>query len=112
METTSVLKYQRISSRKVTDIAREIQGKSVADALKTTEFSDRKAASLFGKALKSAIANAEHNHNADVDALFVKQAVVEQGPTMRRGWYGARGMFKPIAKRTSHIRIVVSDERG
>lgn len=112
METTAILKYQRISSRKATDIARAIQGKPVAQALNTTEFSDRKAAALLSKTLKSAIANAEHNHNADVDALYVKRAVVEQGPTMRRGWYGARGMFKPIAKRTSHIRIVLSDERG
>lgn len=112
METTAVLKYARISSRKATDIARALQGKSVADALNLTEFSDRKAAALFGKTLKSAIANAEHNENADVDALYIKKAVVEQGPTMRRGFYGARGMFKPIAKRTSHIRVVLSDERG
>lgn len=112
METKAILKFTRISSRKAVDIARAIQGKPVAQALNITTFSDRKAAALFGKTLKSAIANAEHNENADVDALYVKTAVVEQGPTMRRGFYGARGMFKPIAKRTSHIRVVLSDERA
>lgn len=110
METTSVLKFERISSRKAGDIARAIQGKSVEEALNLTTFSDRKAAALFGKALKSAIANAEHNHEADVEELYVKRAVAEQGPTLRRGFYGARGMFKPIAKRTSHIRVVLSDD--
>lgn len=112
METTALMKYQRISSRKAGDIARAIQGKTVAEAMNTTEFSDRKAAALLSKTLKSAVANAEHNHNMDVDQLFVKKAVVEQGPTLRRGWYGARGMHKPIAKRTSHIRIVLSDQRS
>lgn len=111
METSSVLKFQRISSRKAGDIAREIQGKPVSYALTLTTFSDRKAAALFSKALKSAIANAEHNENADVESLYIKRAVAEQGPTLRRGFYGARGMFKPIAKRTSHIRVVLSDER-
>lgn len=111
METTSVLKFQRISSRKAVDIARAIQGKPIGEALQLTHFSDRKAAALFEKALKSAVANAEHNHGADVETLFVKRAVAEQGPTMKRGFYGARGMFKPIAKRTSHIRVVLSDER-
>ncbi len=110
METTSVLKFQRISSRKAVDIARAIQGKPVDQALKLTHFSNRKAAALFEKALKSAVANAEHNEGADVEALYVKRAAAEQGPTMRRGFYGARGMFKPIAKRTSHIRIVLSDD--
>ncbi|MEX2606683.1 MAG: 50S ribosomal protein L22 [Kiritimatiellia bacterium] len=109
METTSILKFQRISSRKAVDIARAIQGKPIADALNLTHFSDRKAATLFEKALKSAVANAEHNEGADVERLVVKRAVAEQGPTMRRGFYGARGMFKPIAKRTSHIRVVLSD---
>jgi large subunit ribosomal protein L22 len=112
METTSVLKFQRISSRKAVDIARAIQGKPVSEALSLTTFSDRKASELFGKALKSAIANAEHNAGADVETLYIKRAAVEQGPSMRRGFYGARGMFKPVAKRTSHIRVVLSDERG
>ncbi len=110
METQSVLKFQRIAPRKAVDIARAIQGKPVSEALNLTGFSDRKAAALFLKALKSAVANAEHNEGADVESLFVKRAVAENGPIMRRGWYGARGMFKPIAKRTSHIRVVLSDE--
>jgi len=110
METTSILKFQRISSRKAVDLARAIQGKPVAEAMKMMHFSDRKAAALFEKALKSAVANAENNEGADVENLYVLRAAAEQGPTMRRGFYGARGMFKPVAKRTSHIRVVLSDE--
>jgi large subunit ribosomal protein L22 len=112
METTAVMKFTRIASRKAVDIARAIQGKPVSAALNVSGFSDRKAAAMFNKTLKSAIANAEHNNNADVDKLYVKLAVVEQGPTIKRGWYGARGMFKPIKKRTSHIRVVLSDEHA
>jgi len=109
MEVQAVNKYQRMSSKKMRDLARRIQGCPVEEAVNITTFSERKAATLIGKTLRSAIANAEHNHEADVDDLFVKLAVIEEGPTMRRGWYGARGMFKPIAKRTCHVRIVLSD---
>ena len=109
MEVKAITKYVRIAPKKVRDLTREIQGKSASEALNITEFSERKAALHVGKTLKSAIANAEHNNGLSVDDLVVKLAVVEDGPIMRRGWYGARGMFKPIAKRMSHIRIVVSD---
>ena len=110
MEVKAITKYVRIAPEKVRDLTREIQGKSVAEALNITEFSERKAALHVGKTLKSAIANAEHNNGMSVENLMVKMAVVEEGPTIRRGWYGARGMFKPIGRRMSHIRIVVSDE--
>ena len=109
MEVRALTKYVRMSPKKMRDLAREIQGRSVADAVNITTFSERKAANLIGKTLRSAIANAEHNKEADVDDLYVKTAVIEDGPIMRRGWYGARGMFKPIAKRTCHIRIILSD---
>lgn len=108
MEVKALTKFARISPKKAHDIARAIQGKSVQEALRITNFSDRKAASMIGKTLKSAIANAENNHELDVDEMVVRLAVVEEGPRMRRGFYGARGMYKPVAKRTSHIRIVLA----
>lgn len=109
MDVQSVLKFTRMSPKKGHDLARELQGKSAQDALATAEFSTRKAGKLLSKVLKSAIANAEHNHELDADDLMVKMAVIEDGPTMRRGWYGARGQFKPVAKRTCHVRIVLTD---
>ena len=110
MEVKAVTKYVRLSPKKARDFARTIQGKPVSQALALTQFSERKAAVLIGKTLKSAMANAENNAGLDVDDLVVKEAVIEDGPTMRRFWCGARGMAKKIAKRTSHVRIVLSDE--
>ena len=111
MEVKAIYKYARISPKKARDFARALQGKPVVDALKLTSFSDRKAARFFGKTLQSAVANAENNENVDADKLFVKLAVVEDGPVLRRFWCGARGMYKPIAKRTSHFRVVLSDTK-
>jgi large subunit ribosomal protein L22 len=82
----------------------------VADALRITEFSPRKAARHLGKTLKSAMANAQHNARLDVDALRVKQAVFDEGASMRRFWPRARGSASPIEKQTSHITIVLTDE--
>ena len=109
MRVQSVTKYVRISSLKAIDLARAIQGRTVSDALKITEFSERKAGFYIGKTLKSAIANAEHNAGLSADDLVVEKAVVEQGPALKRFWPRARGSASPILKRTSHIRIVLTD---
>lgn len=110
MEVRSVYKTARISPKKARDVAREIQGLPVSDALNALTFTPRKAAFLIGKTLKSAIANAENNHELAADALVVKEAVVTDGPTFRRFKPRARGSASAIRKRTSHIKIVVSDE--
>jgi len=91
MEVRSIYKYARISPFKVREITREIQG-------------------LPGKTLKSAIANAENNANLKPDGLVVKEAIVGEGPTLKRIMPRARGSASRILKRTSHIRIVLSDE--
>ncbi len=111
MEVTAKTRYVRISPDKARDFARDISGKSVADALRMTSLSRRKAAFLIGKTLKSAVANAENNHELSAETLVVKQASVDQGPTLRRYWPRSRGMASPIAKRTSHITIVLADGR-
>jgi len=110
MEVTSISKFVRISPTKVRDLARAIQGKRVADALKVTEFSERKGAFLLGKTLKSAVANAENNAGLSADKLVVRMAVVEEGPRIKRFMPRARGSASPILKRTSHLRIVLTDE--
>jgi large subunit ribosomal protein L22 len=73
-------------------------------------FTPKKAAFLIGKTLKSAVANAENNANLKPDGLVVKEATVGEGPTIKRIMARARGSASPILKRTSHIRIVLSDE--
>jgi large subunit ribosomal protein L22 len=110
MEVRSIYRYARISPFKVREVTREIQGLPVSAALDVLAFTPKKAAFLIGKTLKSAVANAENNANLKVDGLVVKEAVVGEGPTMKRMMARARGSGSRILKRTSHIRIVLTDE--
>jgi large subunit ribosomal protein L22 len=110
MQVTSTYRFARISAFKAREVTREIQGRSAADALDLLTFSPKKAAVLVKKTLKSAIANAENNADLRVDTLLVKEAVVGEGPTFKRFRARARGSASPLRKRTSHIRIVLSDE--
>ena len=110
MEVRSIYRYARISPFKVREVTREIQGLPVSAALDLLAFTPKKAAFLIGKTLKSAIANAENNANLKPDGLVVKEAIVGEGPTLKRMMPRARGRGSRILKRTSHIRIVLSDE--
>jgi large subunit ribosomal protein L22 len=110
MEVRSIYKYARISPFKAREVTREIQGLPVSAALDLLTFTPKKAAFLIGKTLKSAIANAENNANLKPDGLVVKEATVGEGPTLKRIIARARGSASRILKRTSHIRIVLSDE--
>jgi large subunit ribosomal protein L22 len=110
MEVRSIYKYARISPFKAREVTREIQGLPVSAALDVLTFTPKKAAFLISKTLKSAIANAENNANLKPDGLVVKEAVVGEGPTLKRIMARARGSASRIQKRTSHIRIVLSDE--
>ena len=110
MEVRSVYKYARISPKKARDVAREIQGLPVSDAIDTLNFTPKKAAFLIGKTLKSAVANAETNHDLAADSLHVKEANISDGPSFRRYKPRARGSASAIRKRTSHIYIILTDE--
>ena len=110
MQVSSTYRYAKISPFKVREVTREIQGLPVSAALDLLAFTPKKAAFLIGKTLKSAVANAENNANLKVDGLVVKEAVVGEGPTMKRMMARARGSGSRILKRTSHIRIVLTDE--
>ena len=110
MEVRSIYKYARISPKKARDVAREIQGLPVSDAIDTLNFTPKKAAFLIGKTLKSAVANAENNHDLAADSLLVKEANISDGPSFRRFKPRARGSASAIKKRTSHIYIILTDE--
>jgi large subunit ribosomal protein L22 len=112
MQVTSTYRYARISAFKAREVTRAIQGQSASDALDLLTFSPKKAALLVKKTLKSAIANAENNASLKVDTLLVKEAVVGEGPTYKRFRARARGSASPLRKRTSHIRIILSDDLG
>ncbi len=112
MDVTAVSRYARIAPRKARNLATAIRGRPVAEALSITKFSERKAAFLIGKTLKSAVANAENNSELSSDDLWVKEAVVEPGPSLKRFWARARGSASPIRKRTSHVRITLTDGKS
>jgi len=110
MQIKSIYRGAHISAFKAREVTREIQGLPVAAALDVLAFTPRKAAGLIAKTLKSAVANAENNNNLRADRLVVQEATVGEGPTMKRFQPKARGSAGPIRKRTSHIRIILTDE--
>ena len=100
-----------MSPIKARDIAAEIRGLSVAEALRVTDFNARKAAAQIGKTLKSAVANAENNEGVSVENLYVKDAYVNGGPVLKRFRPRARGSASGIRKPTAHVTVVVSDRK-
>ena len=110
MQIKSIFRGARISAFKCREVTREIQGLPVAAALDILAFTPRKAAVFIAKTLKSAVANAENNNNLRADKLVVQEATVGEGPTFKRFQPKARGSAGPIRKRTSHIRIILTDE--
>lgn len=109
MQVKSSYKFARISAFKAREVTRAIQGLPATDALDILRFTPKKAALLVIKTLKSAIANAENNNNLNVADLVVEEAIVGEGPTFKRSQPKARGSAGPIRKRTSHIRITLTD---
>ena len=110
MEVRAVTKYVRISPEKARHVARLLQGRKATDALGIVDLIPRKAARLMAKTLRSAIANAENNFDLDRDNLIVKEATVGVAPTMKRFRPKARGMAGRILKRTSHFKIVLTND--
>ncbi len=104
-------KYVRVSPRKAGDVARLIRGKKVSEAKAILSLTPRAAAKLVGKVLDSAVANAENNHDLDADDLYVVQAYVDGGPTLKRFRPRAMGRASRIRKRTSHITVCVDEKK-
>ncbi|MCE5253539.1 MAG: 50S ribosomal protein L22 [Actinomycetia bacterium] len=104
-------KYVRVSPRKAGDVARLIRGKKVAEAKAILALNPRAAAKLVGKVLDSAVANAENDHDLDADDLYVVQAYVNGGPTLKRFRPRAMGRASRIRKRTSHITVSVDEKK-
>ncbi|HCJ12576.1 MAG: 50S ribosomal protein L22 [Verrucomicrobia bacterium GWF2_51_19] len=109
MEVQALTKYVHMSPKKVREVTRQIQGKKAQAALDVLRFIPRKSARLIMKTLKSAMANAENNANLSAEELTIVKAFVEEGPMFRRFRPASRGSAHPYRKRTSHIRIVLSN---
>ena len=110
MQGQAYTKYARMSPVKVREITRAIQGRNAAEAVEILRFIPRKSARLVSKTLQSAIANAENNNNLSSETLTIESATVEQGPAFKRFRPVARGSAHPYKKRTSNIRIVLTDQ--
>ena len=110
MGVKSVGKYLQISPRKCRRMTELIKGKDAGSALLILQFSTKKSAKMIYKVLKSAIANAENNHDKNVDKLYVNKVFVDEGPTLKRFRPRAMGRAAKINKRTSHITIEVQEK--
>ncbi|EPY06951.1 50S ribosomal protein L22 [Paenibacillus sp. E194] len=100
----------RIAPRKVKLVIDLIRGKQVGEAIAILRHTPKSASPVVEKLLNSAIANAEHNHQMDVNSLVISEVFVNQGPTMKRFRPRAMGRASRINKRTSHITLVVSEK--
>lgn len=109
MRVSAQHKNARISAQKARLVADLIRGKDINQALNILTFSPQKGAQLMKKVLDSAIANAEHNHGADIDELKVVTVFVDKGPSLKRFQARAKGRGNRIEKQTCHINVTVGN---
>jgi large subunit ribosomal protein L22 len=110
MEVRAVSKYVRISPRKVHKVIGAVKGKPVESGIQTLKFMPQKAASILEKIVRSAVANADHNADIDIDLLVIRNITADQGPVLKRWKARARGRGTRILKRTSHITVTLAEE--
>ena len=114
-DASAIQRGARQSPYKMRLVVDQIRGKNVNEALGLLRFSKKHAAKQIEKTLNSAVANAEHaarqnNESLDVDELYVKHAIVNEGPKIKRFMPAAQGRATPIQKRTSHVEIIVAEK--
>ena len=109
MEVRAVDKYIRVSPRKARLVADLVKGKPVSDALSVLEFTPKAASIYVFKLINSAVANASRKEGVDVDILYVKNVLVDQGPTLKRFRPGPQGRGFRILKRTCHITVILDE---
>jgi large subunit ribosomal protein L22 len=111
MPATAFQKGVRISPRKVAVVASLVRGRKVEDALTILDFTPRRAARPVREAIKSAAANAEHNHNYRSGSLEITDISVTSGPRLKRYMPAARGRARRFQRKTSHIKVVVEGQQ-
>lgn len=109
MEAKAVAKHIRIAPRKVRIVMDLIRGRNIAEAFAILKYTPKVGAEVIEKVLKSAVANAEHNNDMNVDNLYVAAAYVDQGPTLKRIHPRSRGQAFKILKRSSHVTVIVKE---
>ncbi len=109
MEAKAVAKYVRMSPIKLKPITDLVRGKGLKEALTILKFTPGKGSVLVEKVVKSAAANAENNHDMNVDKLYVAEVYAHQGPTLKRWRAGSQGRASIILKRSSHIGVTLRE---
>lgn len=109
MEVKAIGKFIRVSPRKTRIVAKNVVGRPVEDALNILKFTPQKGAEIIRDVMRSALANAEHNSGMNVDALVVKEILVNEGPTWKRFMPRAQGRATSIRKRTSHVTVILAE---
>lgn len=99
-------------AQKVRLVVDQVRGRPAKEALELLRFSRKAAAHPVSKVIRSAMANAEQNFGLDPDELVIERIWADEGPTRRWRRFGARGRFKPILRRASHITVVLRERRG
>jgi large subunit ribosomal protein L22 len=106
------LRYLTISAQKVRLVVDLVRGKNAVQAMEILRFAPQSAALPVGKLLASAVSNAEENFGVSRDDLFVAKIFADEAPTRKWRRFGARGRFKPILRRTSHVTIVLQEREA
>jgi large subunit ribosomal protein L22 len=109
VEVSAISKYVRMSPQKVRLVVDQVRGKWVDEALTLLKFMPQAAAKPVYKTIRSAVANAEENEGLDRAYLYIARITADGGPTRRWRRFGARGRFKPIRKRSTHITVVLKE---
>jgi len=109
MQVVSKLRYAHISPQKCRLVADVVRGKPVGNAISTLKYMPKKGADLVRKVLESAVANAEHQGEQDVDALTIRECNIDNGPILKRWMPRAMGRANRIQSRTSHVTVVVEN---
>ncbi|MEA3333526.1 MAG: 50S ribosomal protein L22 [Pseudomonadota bacterium] len=112
MQVQAKLRHYRMAPRKARLVTDMIKGMDVERAINTLQVTGKKIAPAIRKLVESAVANADQRGDMDVDALYISRAYVDEGPTMRRFQPRAMGRATRINKRTSHITVILDDERN
>ena len=110
MEAKAIAKTVRIAPRKARLVADLVRGKSVVDAIVILANTPKAASPIIDKVVKSAAANAINNHMMNEEDLYIKEILVNEGPTLKRFRPRAKGSASPIMKRTSHISVVLAEK--
>ena len=106
------LRHLTISAQKVRLVVDLVRGKNAVQAMELLRFAPQSAAQPVGKLLASAVANAEENFGVSRDDLFVAKIFADEAPTRKWRRFGARGRFKPVLRRTSHVTVILQEREA